>query len=110
MPSVAIKAQGPSPSRWANVWLTTDAEERVVAFDQAIYALGSHVDVDNVLGVAEHACRLDPGDGPRSAAALRSRLHQGADRPLRVNKCIAIFEALRRAPGAKTLTPGVPCK
>jgi hypothetical protein len=29
---------------------------------------------------------------------------------LRVNKCIAIFEALRRAPGAKTLTPGVPCK
>jgi NADH:ubiquinone reductase (H+-translocating) len=64
--------------------ITTDAQEREIAFDQAIYALGSHVDVDNVPGAAEHAYRLDPGDGPRSAAALRSRLHQPADRPLRV--------------------------
>jgi NADH:ubiquinone reductase (H+-translocating) len=64
--------------------IKTDTQEREIAFDQAIYALGSHVDVDNVPGVAEHAYRLDPGDGPRSAAALRSRLHQRADRPVRV--------------------------
>ena len=49
-----------------------------------VYALGSRVDVDNVPGVAEHAYRLDSGDGSRSAAALRSRLHQSADRPVRV--------------------------
>lgn len=59
-------------------------QEREIAFDETIYALGSHVDVDNVPGVAEHAYRLDPGDGSRSAAALRSRLHQNADRPVRV--------------------------
>ena len=61
-----------------------DAKERELAFDQAIYALGSHVDVDKVPGVAEHAYRLDPGDGPRSAAALRSRMLHDRDRPLRV--------------------------
>jgi hypothetical protein len=66
------------------IQITTDAQEREIAFDQAIYALGSHVDVDNVPGVSEHAYRLDPGDSPRSAAALRSRLHQSADRPVRV--------------------------
>src|SRR5579871_3900216 len=66
------------------IQITTDTQEQEIAFDQAIYALGSHVDVDNVPGVAEHAYRLDPGDGPRSAAALRSRLHQRTDRPLRV--------------------------
>jgi NADH dehydrogenase len=44
--------------------ITTDAQEREITFDQAIYALGSHVDVDNVPGAAEHAYRLDPGDGP----------------------------------------------
>src|SRR6185437_16452029 len=64
--------------------IATGTEEREIAFDKAIYALGSHVDVEDVSGVAEHAYRLDPGDGPRSAAALRSRLQQGADRPLRV--------------------------
>jgi NADH dehydrogenase FAD-containing subunit len=53
--------------------ITTDAQEREIAFDQAIYALGSHVDVDNVPGVAEHAYRLDPGDGPfRGGAAVEA--------------------------------------
>lgn len=64
--------------------ITTDTNEREIIFEEAIVALGSHVDVDNVPGVAEHAYRLDPGDGPRSAAALRSRLHQNVDRPMRV--------------------------
>lgn len=64
--------------------IATETHEREIAFHEAIYALGSHVDVDNVPGVAEHAYRLDPGDGSRSAAALRSRLHQSASRPVRV--------------------------
>jgi NADH:ubiquinone reductase (H+-translocating) len=64
--------------------ITTDTQEREIVFDQAIYALGSNVDVDDVPGAAEHAYRLDAGDGPRAAAALRSRLQQSVDRQLRV--------------------------
>jgi len=33
-------------------------QEREIAFDQAVYALGSHIDVDAVPGAAEHAYRL----------------------------------------------------
>lgn len=54
--------------------IVTAGEEREIGFDQAIYALGSNVDVDEVPGHAAHAYRLEAGDGPRSAAALRSRL------------------------------------
>jgi NADH dehydrogenase FAD-containing subunit len=86
--------------------ITTDGQEREIAFDQAIYALGSHVDVDNVPGVAEHAYRLDPGDGPRSAAALRSRLQQGADRPLRVIAVGGGPLAVEAAGEIKTTWPG----
>jgi NADH dehydrogenase FAD-containing subunit len=57
---------------------------RDIAFDRAIYALGSNIDVDDIPGAAEHAYRLEDGDGPRSAAALRSRLRQKTDRPQRV--------------------------
>jgi NADH dehydrogenase len=59
-------------------------QEREIAFDQAIYALGSSVDVEQIPGAAAYAYRLEPGDGPRSAAALRSRLGENAGRPLRV--------------------------
>jgi NADH dehydrogenase FAD-containing subunit len=86
--------------------IATDAQERVIAFDQAIYALGSHVDVDNVPGAAEHAYRLDPGDGPRSAAALRLRLHQRADRPLRVIAVGGGPTAVEAAGEIKTIWPG----
>jgi NADH:quinone reductase (non-electrogenic) len=57
---------------------------REVGFTQLIYALGSHVDTDNVPGALQHTFRLDPGEGPRSAAALRVALHQLAGRPARV--------------------------
>jgi NADH dehydrogenase FAD-containing subunit len=57
---------------------------REVSFTQLIYALGSHVDADNVPGALQHAFRLDPGEGPRSAAALRVALHQIAGRSARV--------------------------
>jgi NADH dehydrogenase len=64
--------------------IATDGEEREIAFDQAIYALGSNIDVDNVPGAGEHAYRLEAGEAPRSASALRSKLQQSADRPMRV--------------------------
>ena len=64
--------------------IDADTQELVIAFDQAIYALGSHIDVDDIAGASEHAYRLEPGDGPRSAAALRSRLRDNAGKPLRV--------------------------
>lgn len=86
--------------------ITTDAQEREIAFDQAIYALGSQVDVDNIPGAAEHAYRLDPGDGPRSAAALRSRLHQSADRPVRVIAVGGGPTAIEAAGEIKTAWPG----
>jgi NADH:quinone reductase (non-electrogenic) len=60
------------------------ASVREVGFSQAIYALGSHVDADNAPGAADHTFRLDPGEGPRSAASLRMELHKGAGRPTRV--------------------------
>jgi NADH dehydrogenase len=66
------------------ILIATDTQEREITFDQAIYALGSNIDLADVPGAAEHAYRLEPGDGPRSAAALRSMLQQNADRPLRV--------------------------
>jgi NADH dehydrogenase len=66
------------------VRIASAAQEREIAFDQAIYALGSNVDVDDVPGAAEHAYRLEAGDGPRSAAALRSRLREDAGQPVRV--------------------------
>jgi NADH:quinone reductase (non-electrogenic) len=64
--------------------IATDTQEREIAFDQAIYALGSNVDVNDVVGAAEHAYRLDAGDGRHSAAALQSRLCANAGQPLRV--------------------------
>jgi NADH:ubiquinone reductase (H+-translocating) len=44
-----------------------------VRFRRCIYALGSRTDVE-MQGAERHAFRLDPGDGPRSASALRHRL------------------------------------
>ena len=64
--------------------IATDGQEREIEFDQAIYALGSNIDVDNVPGVGEYAYRLETGDAPFSVAALRSKLQQSADRPVRV--------------------------
>lgn len=66
------------------VRIATENRALEIAFEQAIYALGSLVDVDKIPGAAEHAYRLDAGDGPRSAAALRARLRQYANRPAHV--------------------------
>jgi NADH dehydrogenase len=57
---------------------------RDIGFAQAVFALGSHVDVENVAGAADHTFRLDPGEGPRSAAALRSALLKNTGQRIRV--------------------------
>src|ERR1700694_3516113 len=64
--------------------IVSDGRDQEITFDQAIYALGSRVDVDNVPGAAEHAYRLEAVEGPRSPSALRMRLRENADRPIRV--------------------------
>jgi NADH dehydrogenase FAD-containing subunit len=55
-----------------------------ITFDRCIYALGSTSDVNAAPGVREHAYRLDPGSGTRSAAALREKLHAEAREGLRI--------------------------
>lgn len=64
--------------------IATETQVREIAFDQAVYALGSNIDVEGIPGAAEHAYRLEAGDGPRSAAALRAKLREYADRPVHV--------------------------
>jgi NADH:ubiquinone reductase (H+-translocating) len=86
--------------------ITTDTEERDIAFDQAIYALGSNIDMDLVPGAAEHAYRLEPGDGPRSAVALRARLQQKTARPLRVLAVGGGPTAIEAAGEIKNAWPG----
>jgi|GEM_PF-227892 len=66
------------------VQVVADGTRRELGYSQAIYALGSHVDVATVPGAADHTFRLDPGEAPRSAAALRQVLVEAAARPTRV--------------------------
>jgi NADH:ubiquinone reductase (H+-translocating) len=66
------------------VRLRINKGESEIGFDQAIYALGSRVDVAAVSGGADHAYRLDPGEGSHAAAALRTKLRDNARRPIRV--------------------------
>jgi NADH dehydrogenase FAD-containing subunit len=75
--------------------LALEVDQRVVAiefngrtrklhFGQAIYTLGSCVDVKDVPGAAEHTFRLDPGEDSRATAALRQQLRRLSDQPARV--------------------------
>src|SRR5258707_1092220 len=66
------------------VRIEADGEGREVGFTQAIYALGSRVDVENVPGAADYTYRLDAGDDPRAAAGLRRALHALAEKPARI--------------------------
>src|SRR5262249_50376306 len=67
-----------------NVQIERNGETAKIAFGDCIYALGSSFDKASVPGVFEHAYRLDPGDGDRSAAALRAKLGAGARHGLNV--------------------------
>jgi NADH dehydrogenase FAD-containing subunit len=66
------------------VGVMLDGREEEIAFDEAIYALGTRTDVESVAGVAEHAYRLEAVEGPRSPQALRARLQTNGNRPIRV--------------------------
>jgi NADH dehydrogenase FAD-containing subunit len=79
--------------------------ERDIAFDQAIYALGSGVDLTEVRGAAEHAYRLEPGDAPHGAAALRARLEAHAGEALRVIVVGGAESAIEAAAEIKTTYP-----
>ena len=61
-----------------------DGDTIEIGFTRCIYALGSLIDAATVRGVAEHAYRLDRGDGARSVAALRARLAASAGQAVRV--------------------------
>src|ERR1700730_17832572 len=61
------------------VRIASGTSERELAFERAIYALGSQVDVSGIPGAEQHAYRLDTGDGPRAVAALRARLARTGD-------------------------------
>jgi NADH:ubiquinone reductase (H+-translocating) len=66
------------------VGIVLDGREQEIAFNEAIYALGTRTDVESVPGVAEHAYRLEAVEGPRSPQALRARLKENGSRPIRV--------------------------
>jgi NADH dehydrogenase FAD-containing subunit len=66
------------------VRIASGAQERQILFDEAICAFGSDVNVDGVPGAAEYAYRLEVAEGPRSPSALRARLQENGDRPVRV--------------------------
>jgi NADH dehydrogenase len=87
--------------------VANDVREREIVFDQAIYALGSNIDVDDVQGVANHAYRLEAGNGPRSAAALRARLRANAGQPLRVVTVGGAETAVEAAGEIKTAWPAI---
>ena len=66
------------------VRIASNGADQEIAFERAIYALGSRVDVESVPGAAEHAYRLEAVEGPRSPSALRARLRENGNRPIRV--------------------------
>jgi NADH dehydrogenase len=83
----------------------SDGQERDIMFAEAIYALGSRVDVEGVPGAAEHAYRLEAAEGPRSPSALRTRLQENARRPLRVVTVGGAETAVEVAGEIKTAWP-----
>jgi NADH:ubiquinone reductase (H+-translocating) len=87
------------------VRIVSDAQEREIMFDEAIYALGSDVDVDGVPGAAEHAYRLEVAEGPRSPSALRARLQENGGRPMRVITVGGAETAVEVAGEIKTAWP-----
>ncbi|HXR88413.1 MAG TPA: FAD-dependent oxidoreductase [Stellaceae bacterium] len=64
--------------------IATTAGERDIVFQQAIYALGSTIDVEAIPGIAEHAYRLDDGEDANAVASLRARLGDAAGQALRI--------------------------
>jgi NADH dehydrogenase len=87
------------------LWIAGETQDRAIAFDQLIYALGSNIDVAGIPGAAEYTYRLEAGDGPHGASALRSRLQQNTGRPLRVITVGGAETAVEVAGEIKTAWP-----
>jgi NADH dehydrogenase len=87
------------------VRLASGGSEQEVVFDEAIYALGSRVDVEGMPGAAEHAYRLEAAEGPWSPSALRARLRENGDRPIRVITVGGAETAVEVAGEIKTAWP-----
>jgi len=66
------------------VRIAADNGERELEFRQAVYALGSDIDVDGIPGASEHAYRLAAKDGTRSGEAFRLKVSESRNRSLRV--------------------------
>jgi NADH:ubiquinone reductase (H+-translocating) len=64
--------------------IAVEGRERELAFHQAVYALGSDIDVDDIPGASEHAYRLATDDSLRSGEAFRLKLRENGNHPLRV--------------------------
>ncbi len=90
-----------------SVRVISDAQAQEIMFDQAIYALGSRVDVGGVPGAAEHAYRLEAAEGSRSPSALRARLQENAGRPIRVVTVGGAETAVEVAGEIKTAWPNI---
>jgi NADH dehydrogenase len=90
-----------------SIRVASDGQERDILFDEAIYALGSRVDVEGVPGAAEHAYRLEAAEGPRSPSALRTRLRENAGRRLRVVTVGGAETAVEVAGEIKTAWPDI---
>jgi NADH:ubiquinone reductase (H+-translocating) len=90
-----------------SVRVISDAQAQQIMFDQAIYALGSRVDIDSVPGAAEHAYRLEAAEGSRSPSALRARLQENAGRPIRVVTVGGAETAVEVAGEIKTAWPNI---
>src|SRR6266700_1731520 len=87
--------------------IASEGQERDILFDEAIYAMGSRVDVEGVPGAADHAYRLEAAEGRRSPSALRTRLRENAGRPLRVVTVGGAETAVEVAGEIKTAWPGL---
>ena len=87
--------------------LTSGGQELTISFDEAIYALGSRTEVENVRGAAEHAYRLEAVEGPRSPSALRTRLHENAGRPIHIIIVGGAETSVEVAGEIKAAWPGV---
>ncbi|HLX14836.1 MAG TPA: FAD-dependent oxidoreductase [Bradyrhizobium sp.] len=83
------------------------ASDREIGFGEAIYALGSRIDVESVPGVAEHAYRLEAAEGSRSPSALRAQLRENAGRPIRIVTVGGAETAVEAAGEIKTAWPSV---
>jgi NADH:ubiquinone reductase (H+-translocating) len=90
-----------------SVRIAAEGRERELAFRQAVYALGSDIDVDDVPGASEHAYRLATGVSMRSGESFRSRLRETGDCSSHVVVVGGAETGVEAAGEIKTTWPGM---